>query len=127
LTVIASGALGAAKQSSNPAIQQSAPWTVDSGLLRRQAAPRNDESKIPQAGIVPPRRNKAISDLIKLVMVYGSGLDLSFPGVPAKRGRLLPAPRTVSALRNDPRVAGDLREHAVALIALPSAKVHAAE
>jgi predicted RNase H-like HicB family nuclease len=45
----------------------------------------------------------------------------------AKEGRSLPALRTVSALRNDPQVAGDLREHAVALIALPSATVHAAE
>jgi hypothetical protein len=35
-----------------------------------------------------------------------------------------PAPRTVSALKNDPGVAADLREHAVALIALPVA-VHA--
>ena len=45
----------------------------------------------------------------------------------AKEGHLLPAPRTVSALRNDFKVAGELREHAVALIALPSAKIHAAE
>lgn len=45
----------------------------------------------------------------------------------AKEGRSLPAPRTVSALRNDPEVAADLREHTVALIALPSAPVHAAE
>jgi len=45
----------------------------------------------------------------------------------AKEGYILSAPRTVSVLRNEPQVAGDLREHAVALIALPSAKVHAAE
>jgi predicted RNase H-like HicB family nuclease len=45
----------------------------------------------------------------------------------AKQGHVLPAPRTVSGLRNDPQIVGDLREHVVALIALPSAKVHAAE
>ena len=42
----------------------------------------------------------------------------------AKEGYALPAPRTVSALKNDPGVAADLREHTVALIALPVA-VHA--
>ena len=45
----------------------------------------------------------------------------------AKEGRVLPAPRTVSALRNDPEVADDLREHTVALVALLSTTVHAAE
>jgi predicted RNase H-like HicB family nuclease len=45
----------------------------------------------------------------------------------AKAGRALPPPRTVSALRNDPEVAADLREHTVALIALPAAAVYAAE
>jgi predicted RNase H-like HicB family nuclease len=45
----------------------------------------------------------------------------------AKAGRALPPPRTVSALRNDPEVAADLREHTVALITLPVAAVHAAE
>jgi len=45
----------------------------------------------------------------------------------AKEGRALPAPRTVSALRNDPEVADDLRDHTVALVALPAATVHAAE
>ena len=49
------------------------------------------------------------------------------PESTTKEGHILPAPRTISALRNDPQVAGDLREHAVALIALPSAKVDAAE
>ena len=44
----------------------------------------------------------------------------------AKEGRVLPAPRTVSALRNDPAIVADLREHMVALIALPTA-AHAAE
>jgi predicted RNase H-like HicB family nuclease len=44
----------------------------------------------------------------------------------AKEGEALPAPRTVSALRSDPDVAADLREHTIALIALP-APAHAAE
>ena len=45
----------------------------------------------------------------------------------AREGRELPAPRTVSALKDDPGVAADLREHTVALIVLPAAAVHAAE
>jgi predicted RNase H-like HicB family nuclease len=45
----------------------------------------------------------------------------------AKEGREPPVPRTVSALKNDPEVAADLREHTVTLIALPAAAVHAAE
>jgi len=45
----------------------------------------------------------------------------------AVEGRALPPPRTVSALKNDPEVAADLREHAIALIALPAAAEHAAE
>jgi len=45
----------------------------------------------------------------------------------AKEGRALPSPRTVFALRNDPEVSADLREHTIALIALPVAVAHAAE
>jgi predicted RNase H-like HicB family nuclease len=45
----------------------------------------------------------------------------------AKEGRRLPRPRTVSALRNDPAAATDLREHLLALIPLNSAAAHAAE
>jgi predicted RNase H-like HicB family nuclease len=44
----------------------------------------------------------------------------------AREGRELPAPRTVSALKDDPRVAADLREHTLALVALPVA-LHTAE
>ena len=44
----------------------------------------------------------------------------------ALEGRGLPAPRSVSALRSDPDVAADMREHALALIAVPAA-AHAAE
>jgi predicted RNase H-like HicB family nuclease len=45
----------------------------------------------------------------------------------ASEGRALPAPRTVSALKNDPESAADLRQHVLALIALPSSASHAAE
>jgi predicted RNase H-like HicB family nuclease len=45
----------------------------------------------------------------------------------AKEGRVLPSPRTVSALKNDPQVSADMREHTVALVALPAAAEHAAE
>jgi predicted RNase H-like HicB family nuclease len=50
-----------------------------------------------------------------------------YAGSQAKEGHALPPPRTVSALRNDPEVATDLRDHALALIALPAETVHAAE
>jgi predicted RNase H-like HicB family nuclease len=63
--------------------------------------------------------DKALRDAEEALALYAEAS--------AKEGYILPAPRTVSALRNDPQVAGDLRDHAVALIALPSAKVHAAE
>lgn len=45
----------------------------------------------------------------------------------AREGRELPRPRTVSALKSDPEVAADLREHTVALIALPISAAHAVE
>jgi predicted RNase H-like HicB family nuclease len=45
----------------------------------------------------------------------------------AQEGRELPAPRTVSALKNDPAVVADLHEHTLALIAPPAAAAHAAE
>ena len=45
----------------------------------------------------------------------------------AREGRELPAPRSVSALKNDAGVVADLREHTLALIALPAATAHAAE
>jgi predicted RNase H-like HicB family nuclease len=45
----------------------------------------------------------------------------------AREGRELPAPRSVSALKNDPEVVADLREHTLALIALPTPTAHAAE
>ena len=45
----------------------------------------------------------------------------------AKDGRALPTPRSVSALRDDPDVAPDLREHMIALIELPVGAEQAAE
>jgi len=42
-------------------------------------------------------------------------------------GRALPPPRSLSVMREDPAVAPDLREHMVALIALPATEAHAAE
>ncbi len=45
----------------------------------------------------------------------------------AREGRALPAPRTVSMLRDDPAVAPDIRDHVVALITLPADTVRAAE
>jgi predicted RNase H-like HicB family nuclease len=44
-----------------------------------------------------------------------------------KDGRALPKPRSVAALRDDPAVASDLREHMVALVELPVSAAHAAE
>jgi predicted RNase H-like HicB family nuclease len=45
----------------------------------------------------------------------------------AKEGKPLPAPRSLAALRNDPDIAADLREHVVALIAYRAGTAHAAE
>jgi len=45
----------------------------------------------------------------------------------AQEGRALPAPRSVSQLRDDPAVAPDLKDHLVALIALHAGAAHAAE
>jgi hypothetical protein len=41
-------------------------------------------------------------------------------------GRLLPRPRTLTELKNDPDVADDLKTYMVALIELPQ-RAHAAE
>src|ERR1700674_1375369 len=45
----------------------------------------------------------------------------------AKDGRTLPHPRTLSALRNDPTAAPDLRDHMVALVPMNATATHAAE
>jgi predicted RNase H-like HicB family nuclease len=44
-----------------------------------------------------------------------------------QEGRALPKPRTISALKSDPAVLPDLRDHVVALVALDSRTVRAAE
>jgi predicted RNase H-like HicB family nuclease len=45
----------------------------------------------------------------------------------AREGRVLPKPRSISALKSDPAVIPDLRDHIVALVALDIPVVHAAE
>ena len=45
----------------------------------------------------------------------------------AKEGRTLPAPRSVDALRSDPAMAAELRDHVVALVAYRESTAHAAE
>ena len=45
----------------------------------------------------------------------------------AREGRALPKPRTLSALRSDPAVIPDLRDHMVALVALDNQAASAAE
>jgi predicted RNase H-like HicB family nuclease len=45
----------------------------------------------------------------------------------AREGRALPKPRTLSALRSDPAVVPDLRDHMVALVALDTHAANAAE
>jgi predicted RNase H-like HicB family nuclease len=45
----------------------------------------------------------------------------------AEDGHTLPAARSLSALRDDPAVAPDLREHMVALVPLQEKAAHAAE
>jgi predicted RNase H-like HicB family nuclease len=45
----------------------------------------------------------------------------------AREGRPLPKPRSISALKSDPAITADLRDHVVALVALDPPAVHAAE
>ena len=45
----------------------------------------------------------------------------------AREGRALPKPRAISALKSDPAILPDLRDHVVALVAFDSRAVHAAE
>lgn len=45
----------------------------------------------------------------------------------AQEGRPFPDPRTLSALKSDPAVLPDLRDHMVALISLPDQPARAAE
>ena len=45
----------------------------------------------------------------------------------AREGRVLPNPRSLSALRSDPDVASDLRDHMAVLVALRESAAEAAE
>jgi predicted RNase H-like HicB family nuclease len=45
----------------------------------------------------------------------------------AKEGKSLPAPRSISTLKDDPQLATELRDHVVALIAYRTDAAHAAE
>jgi predicted RNase H-like HicB family nuclease len=45
----------------------------------------------------------------------------------AREGRVLPSPRTLSVLKNDPAAASDLRDHMVALVPLDLTGARAAE
>lgn len=45
----------------------------------------------------------------------------------AKEGKRLPAPRSVTTLRDDPEVASDFRDHLVALVRYEEHPSHAAE
>jgi hypothetical protein len=45
----------------------------------------------------------------------------------SREGRSLPAPRRLSALKNDPAFAADLQDHMVALISVPEPILSAAE
>lgn len=45
----------------------------------------------------------------------------------AREGRILPKPRTISALKADPTIIPDLQDHMVALVELDAQAVHAAE
>ena len=45
----------------------------------------------------------------------------------AREGRNLPEPRTISVLKADPAVVSDLQDHMVALVALDTRPVRAAE
>jgi predicted RNase H-like HicB family nuclease len=45
----------------------------------------------------------------------------------AREGRVLPKPRSISTLKTDPTVIPDLQDHILALVALDTHTVHAAE
>ena len=50
-----------------------------------------------------------------------------FAEAEASEGRSLPLPRTLTALRADPEISSDLRDHLIALVALTEMPAHAAE
>jgi predicted RNase H-like HicB family nuclease len=63
--------------------------------------------------------DEALQNASEAIAAYAEAL--------AQEGRPLPTPRSLSALRSDPEVASDLREHIVALVAVPAETIHAAE
>jgi len=63
--------------------------------------------------------DEALLNASEAVALYAESL--------AKEGKPLPAARTVAALRDDPDIASDLREHVVALIAYERGTARAAE
>lgn len=63
--------------------------------------------------------DEALLNASEAVSLYAESL--------AKEGKALPAPRSVAALKSDPEVAADLRDHVVALITYQSGNIRAAE
>ncbi|MCC6946577.1 MAG: type II toxin-antitoxin system HicB family antitoxin [Bradyrhizobiaceae bacterium] len=65
-------------------------------------------------------------DIDEALLNAGEALAL-YAETLAKQGRPLPAPRSVTDLRQDPAVVPDLRDHLVALVEMPARSAHAAE
>jgi predicted RNase H-like HicB family nuclease len=61
----------------------------------------------------------ALRNAEEAIELYAEGL--------AEDGRSMPNPRSLTALRADPDVAPDLKEHMVALVPYPARQMHAAE
>lgn len=62
--------------------------------------------------------DEALRNAPEALELYAEGLE--------KDGKVLPPPRTLTELKADPEVAGDLSTYMVALVALP-VRAHAAE
>ena len=63
--------------------------------------------------------DEALLNASEAVLLYAESL--------AKEGKPLPAPRSVTTLREDPEVASDLRDHVVALVPYEADAARAAE
>jgi len=63
--------------------------------------------------------DEALLNASEAVSLYAESL--------AKEGKPLPAPRSVTTLREDPEVASDLRDHVVALVPYEANAARAAE
>ncbi|MBX9844784.1 MAG: type II toxin-antitoxin system HicB family antitoxin [Xanthobacteraceae bacterium] len=66
-------------------------------------------------------------DTVDEAMLNASEAVLLYAESLAKEGKPLPPPRSVTALRDDPAIAADLRDHMVALVAYRTGTAHAAE